>query len=153
MTKQVHGITILKEYIFNTYLFSTTAIDENLVPPFMAAYEIIRAQFLGQIPVIIAKINQKYQNQLIRTERHGFLIENQQWNMQNIEKGTFLIPHHKWGEIPTDNVFLVNDQLLREVEPGDAIIPDNIEHFLDTELLQEVYQRTGLIYGAIIQKS
>lgn len=153
MTKQIHGITILKEYIFNTYIFSTTAIDENLVPPFMAAYEIIRAQFLGQLPVIIAKINQEYQHQLIRTERHAFLIENQHWNTPNIEKSTFLIPNHKWGEIPTDNVFLVNDQFLKEIEPRDAIIPDNIEKLLDKELLQSVYQQQGLLYGAIVQKS
>ena len=152
MIKNTHGITILQEYIFNTYLFSNTAINETLIPPFMAAYEIIKAQFLGDPPIAIVKVPQEYQSQLIRTERHALLIDTQQWEIPNIEKSTFLIPHHKWDEIPTNDVFLVNDKFIESVKPSTDIIPNNIEKLLDTETLDRIYQTEGLLFGAIIQK-
>ena len=153
MTKNVHGITILKEYIFNTYIFSNTAINETLIQPFMAAYEILKAQFLGDPPIVIAKVSQEYQSQLIRTERHALLIDSNHWETPNIEKSTFLIPHHKWDEIPTDDVFLVNDKFIESVKPSTDIIPNNIENLLEKETLDTIYQTHGLLYGAIIQKS
>ena len=152
MTGNVHGITILQEYIFNTYLFSNTAINETLIPPFMAAYEILKAQFLGDPPIVIAKVPQEYQSQLIRTERHALLIDSNHWETPNIEKSTFLIPHHKWDAIPTDDVFLVNDKFIESVKPSTNIIPNHIEKLLDTETLDAIYQTDGLLYGAIIQK-